>query len=70
MLEKCTPVYDELEGWEDDLTGVTRYEQLPEAAKRYISYIEQKTETPISMVSVGYRRDQIITLIDPFSVTN
>jgi adenylosuccinate synthase len=70
VLGKCTPVYEELEGWENDLTGVTRYEQLPEAAKRYISYIEQKTGTPISMVSVGYRRDQIITLIDPFSATN
>jgi adenylosuccinate synthase len=68
VLESCTPVYDELEGWQDDLTGVTSYDQLPDAAKRYISYIEQKTATPISMVSVGYRRDQIITLIDPFSV--
>ena len=46
------------------------YGQLPEAAKHYISYIEQKTATSISMVSVGYRRDQIITLIDPFSVKN
>lgn len=70
VLGKCTPVYEELEGWENDLTDVTRYEQLPEAAKRYISYIEQKTTIPISMVSVGYRRDQIITLIDPFSVGN
>ena len=68
VLENSTPVYDELEGWQDDLTGVTSYDQLPDAAKRYISYIEQKTATPISMVSVGYRRDQIITLIDPFSV--
>jgi len=70
VLENSTPVYDELDGWQDDLTGVTSYEQLPDAAKRYISYIEKKTETPISMVSVGYRRDQIITLIDPFSVEN
>ena len=70
VLETSTPVYDELDGWQDDLTGVTRYEQLPDAAKRYISYIEQKTKTPVSMVSVGYRRDQIITLIDPFSVNN
>ena len=70
MLETCTPVYEELDGWQDDLTGVTSYEQLPDAAKRYISYIEQKTATPISMVSVGYRRDQIITLVDPFSVKN
>jgi adenylosuccinate synthase len=70
VLEKCEPIYDELEGWQDDLTGVTSYGQLPEAAKHYISYIEQKTATSISMVSVGYRRDQIITLIDPFSVKN
>jgi len=69
-LAACTPEYDELEGWKDDLTGVTSYEQLPDAAKRYLSYIEQKTATPVGMVSVGYRRDQIITLIDPFSVKN
>lgn len=66
-LAACTPEYDELEGWQDDLTGVTSYDQLPEAAKKYLSYIEQKTGTPIGMVSVGFRRDQIITLIDPFS---
>ena len=66
-LAACTPEYDELSGWQDDLTGVTTYGQLPDAAKRYLSYIEQKTATPIGMVSVGYRRDQIITLIDPFS---
>ena len=67
-LSACTPEYEELEGWSDDLTGVTSYEQLPVAAKRYLRYIEQKTGVPIAMVSVGYRRDQIITLIDPFSV--
>ncbi|MEI6127380.1 MAG: adenylosuccinate synthetase, partial [Pseudomonadota bacterium] len=67
VLEKCTPVYEELEGWEDDLTAITRFDDLPKATKNYIFYLENKTGIPVSMVSVGSRRDQIITLHDPFS---
>ncbi|MFC1590979.1 adenylosuccinate synthase [Thermodesulfobacteriota bacterium] len=66
VLEKCTPVYEEVEGWEEDLSGVTSFDGLPEAAKKYIAYIESKTGVQVNMISVGTKRDQIITLKEPF----
>ena len=68
VLEKCVPIYDEVDGWEEDLSSVTEYDELPENAKKYIRYIEDKTNVPIIMVSVGTRRKQIITIKDPFNV--
>jgi len=68
VLEKCVPIYDEVDGWEEDLSSVTKYDELPENAKKYIHYIENKTNVPIIMVSVGTRRKQIITIKDPFNV--
>lgn len=68
VLEKCNPIYEEVDGWEEDLSSVTEYDELPENARKYIRYIEDKTNIPIIMVSVGTRRKQIITLKDPFNV--
>lgn len=65
-LEKCVPVYDELEGWDEDITAVNSFDKLPAAAQKYIQYIEQKSGIPVIMISVGLRRDQIITIKDPF----
>ncbi len=67
VLADCAPEFEELEGWSEDLSCMTEYDQLPQAAKKYIAYIEEKTGVPVSMVSVGTRRDQIITLINPFA---
>jgi len=66
VLEQCQPVYDELPGWKQDLGEVTSISDLPANARDYIRYIEQKTAIPVSMVSVGTRRRQIITADDPF----
>jgi adenylosuccinate synthase len=68
VLEKSIPVYEEVAGWEEDLSSITRFEDLPEASKKYIAYIEEKTGLPVIMVSVGTRRSQIITLKDPFEI--
>jgi len=70
VLEKCTPVYEEVEGWDEELTGVTQYDQLPGAAKNYIARIEALTGLPVGMVSVGQKRRQIIMLQDPFSIND
>lgn len=67
VLADCAPEFEELEGWSEDLSCMTEYDQLPQAAKKYIAYIEEKTGVPVSMVSVGTRRDQIITRINPFA---
>ncbi|WP_338660922.1 adenylosuccinate synthase [Paraclostridium sordellii] len=59
-LAKCEPIYEELEGWSDDLTNVEKYEDLPENAKKYIAKIEELVGVSVDMVSVGPNRAQTI----------
>ncbi|WP_053955066.1 adenylosuccinate synthase [Inediibacterium massiliense] len=59
-LGKCEPVYEELEGWTEDITGCTTYEELPQNAKNYLQKIEELIGAPIKMVSVGPKRSQTI----------
>ncbi len=54
------PVYETLKGWNTDITDVKEYEKLPENTKKYIAYLEELLETPISIVSVGPDRLQTI----------
>ncbi|MFN8153483.1 MAG: adenylosuccinate synthase [Bacteroidia bacterium] len=56
--EPIDPVYEELDGWDEDLTSVTDAAHLPDALQRYIDYIEQATGLPITIVSVGPDRRQ------------
>lgn len=60
MLAKCQPVYETLDGWQEDVMPARRMADLPTNARRYIEYIAQATHTPISFVSVGPGRDQIV----------
>lgn len=57
-LAKCEPVYEEFEGWGNEIENVRKYEDLPENAKKYLKRIEEFTDTRISIVSVGPKRDQ------------
>lgn len=59
--ELVTPIYEELKGWEADLTGIRDFETLPQAFKTYIAFIEEKLEVPIRVISVGPDRTQTIT---------
>lgn len=59
-LERCEPVYEVMEMWEEDLTGMKTYEELPEAAKKYIRRVEELTHTEVAFVSVGPDRTQTI----------
>jgi adenylosuccinate synthase len=54
------PVYTKLEGWKEDLTGLTEVNALPEELNRYIAFIEDYVQTPIRLVSVGPDRKQTI----------
>ncbi|MDA9572478.1 adenylosuccinate synthetase, partial [Flavobacteriaceae bacterium] len=54
------PVYEELEGWKEDLTQMTEFSQFPQNFVYYINYLEQALETPIKIVSVGPDRAQTI----------
>ncbi len=59
-LERASPVYERFTGWEDDLTGIRREQDLPVEAARYVDAIEQLAGVPVSIVSVGPERTQTI----------
>lgn len=60
ILENCVPVYEEFEGWTQDITGCRTFADLPKAAQKYIQAIERLTDTPVSMIGVGADRSQNI----------
>jgi adenylosuccinate synthase len=60
----AAPVFETLEGWGERIDGVRRFEDLPEAARRYVARIEELVGVPVSLVGVGQRRDQILVARD------
>lgn len=60
LLEKARPVYETLPGWKCDIRGIRKYEDLPENCRKYIEFVEKHIECPITMVSNGPGRDDII----------
>ncbi|MGO5064414.1 MULTISPECIES: adenylosuccinate synthase [unclassified Clostridium] len=61
-LAKCEPIYEEFEGWDDSIANARCYEDLPENAIKYLKKIEDFTETKVSIVSVGPKRDQTMMI--------
>ncbi len=59
-LSKARPVYEEFEGWREDITKCRSFEELPKAAQEYVKYIEEKTGVPIVLIGVGAGRDDTI----------
>ena len=59
-LSKAKPVYEVLPGWKCDIRGIRKYEELPENCRKYIEFVEKHIECPITMVSNGPGRDDII----------
>ncbi|MBS5787958.1 MAG: adenylosuccinate synthase [Clostridioides difficile] len=66
-LAKCEPVYEELDGWNEDITKVTNYDELPDNAKNYIKRIEELIGVSVDIVSVGPNRLQTIVRKNIFS---
>jgi len=60
LLEKAKPVLQNLPGWKCDIRGIRKYEELPEKCRNYIEFIEKQIGYPITMVSNGPSRDDII----------
>lgn len=60
LLEKAKPVFETLPGWKCDIRGIKKYEELPENCRKYIEFVERQIECPITMVSNGPGRDDII----------
>jgi adenylosuccinate synthase len=63
-LAICQPIYEEFDGWDKSIEDARCYEDIPENAKIYLRKIEEFTDTKISIVSVGPRRDQTINISD------
>jgi adenylosuccinate synthase len=64
IIHKCEPVYEELRGWQEDITGIEKYEDLPLAAREYVEKIQKIAKVPMAMISVGPKRDQTILCTD------
>ncbi|NBB73982.1 MAG: adenylosuccinate synthase [Bacteroidetes bacterium] len=60
-LEKVEPVYETLPGWDDDITGVRHLAELPTEAQDYLAFVSDYLGVDVSMVSIGPKRQQIIT---------
>jgi len=61
-LARCRPVFETLDGFDEDISHINDYHQLPEAAKNYLKAIEQHTKIPIGMISVGKHREQTLSM--------
>ncbi|HWT27309.1 MAG TPA: adenylosuccinate synthetase, partial [Mobilitalea sp.] len=59
-LAKAKPVYEYLPGWKQEIRGIKKYEDLPENCRKYIEFIEKELEVPVTLVSNGPGRDEII----------
>jgi adenylosuccinate synthase len=67
VFGKCRPVYEEMPGWQSDISGARTFAELPEKARNYVKRLEELSGCPIVLVSVGPRRDQTIMLKNPFA---
>lgn len=59
-LARCKPVFIEMPGWKEDISGCREFDELPENAKKYVRKLEEVTGTPVGMISVGPDRKQTI----------
>ncbi|MDH3915213.1 MAG: adenylosuccinate synthase [Chromatiales bacterium] len=62
----CQPVYEDMPGWGTSTVGITRYDDLPDNAKRYLKRIEAIVETPVDIISTGPDREETIVVRHPF----
>ncbi|MBW6512258.1 MAG: adenylosuccinate synthase [Desulfuromonadaceae bacterium] len=67
VLKECKPVYEEVEGWQCDISSATTEADLPQKTKDYLKKIEEVTDCPVVLASVGPRRDQTVQLSNPFA---
>ncbi|MBT3261724.1 adenylosuccinate synthase [bacterium] len=63
VFKTCTPIYEEIPGWEQNISQITQYADLPNNAKKYVQYISKLVDVKISLISVGSKRKQTIHLL-------
>lgn len=66
ILKQCEPVYEELPGWTEDITGCKSLDELPENARHYVERVSQLTGIPLSTFSVGPAREQTNIVVNPW----
>jgi adenylosuccinate synthase len=66
ILKKCEPVYEELPGWTEDITGCKSLDELPANARHYVERVSQLTGIPLSTFSVGPAREQTNIVSNPW----
>ncbi len=59
-LTRAKPIYETLEGWKSDISGIKSFTSLPAEARRYVKFIEDRLGVPVTLISNGPRRDDII----------
>ncbi len=67
VLKECTPVYEEVAGWQKDICALQNYSDLPQKVLDYVDKIETWANCPVVLVSVGPRRDQTLIRSNPFA---
>ena len=69
VLARCQPIYEEVDGWTEEISGARAYDKLPPQARAYVARLEELAGVPIDMISVGPEREQTILLRSPFATT-
>jgi adenylosuccinate synthase len=62
VVDRCTPIYEELDGWEQSTSGLEKYDDLPREAVSYLDFVSAKVDTPIAIVGTGPGRTESILL--------
>jgi adenylosuccinate synthase len=65
-LAQCEPIFEEFPGWKEEISYAGNMDQLPRKTRDYLERIEEVSDVPLSIVSVGPRREQTIEMMDPF----
>ena len=65
-FENVEPIFEDLPGWKSSTFGISKYSELPEAARRYLKRMEEVTEVEIAIISTGPDRVETIVLRHPF----
>ncbi len=60
VLKECKPIYEEIPGWNESISGITSYDRLPARCRAYVERLERLTGVEIGLISTGPRRDQTI----------
>lgn len=66
-LEKAKPILKVMQGWKEEIRGISKYEELPENCRKYVEFVEEQIGYPITMISNGPGREDIIYRESPLS---